>query len=830
MHLRLFWLGLLLTGWSLLPAQDTHCGTMDYLHLMEQADPDLPARMEAIERFTQTYVQQHSLRDSVLPVITIPVVVHVVYANATENISDAQVLSQIDVLNEDFRRLNADTAVSSQWAQAADFGLEFCLADLDPDGFPTNGITRTPTTQNSFGLSNAVKFDAQGGKDAWPSDRYLNIWVCDLGNSLLGYAQFPGGNPATDGVVITYQHFGRTGTATPPFHLGRTATHEVGHWLNLRHIWGDGGCGVDDGVADTPLSDGPNYGCTPGHVSCGTVDMVENYMDYGNDNCLTAFTAGQRERSMALFAPGGARASLLDAGACCPETTCPRIASLEVSSPSDSSLALAWPAVDSQATYLIRYRLLGDSLWTEGLSTTGTSFLLDGLNICGTYEVQVASACAVDTNTYCAAYQATTLGCCEPPANPALLQSAATIAQINWQAVYGVNAYEVRYRAVIDTAWTYATTPDTTLILPNLQSCMRYEFQVKSQCDTLTQGFSPSSIFHTRGCVGCEGIDYCTPGGSSTLFWVSRVQLGALDWASAQDGGYANQSTFSIPLYLDSLYDLVLKREAILPMPHDWAIWLDLNRDGTFDEVQELVYSSGPVSGDSVTGTLYLPDSVQAGRTRMRVAGRITSFGGGNPLTACGTVTQGEYEDFCVELRYRCRPPARLQVAYDSLAASYALNWNLAAFSNGYEVRYREESDTAWTVLALTDTAFSLPEADLLPCARYLFEVQSTCNPDRSPFITTDTVLTRCTTSLEALLSRQVRLYPNPSPGRWTVAAPAPILHVRVYDLMGRLLQAQPGQAPIMEMEAAALPAGIYLIEVETTAGRALKRLRYSPR
>ncbi|MCB0624470.1 MAG: zinc metalloprotease, partial [Saprospiraceae bacterium] len=176
--------------------------------------------------------------------------------------------------------------------------------------------TRTSTSVTAFSANDNMKFNSSGGKDAWPAGSYLNIWVCDLSGGLLGYAQFPGGPASTDGVVIDYAYFGTIGTATPPFHLGRTATHEVGHWLNLRHIWGDGPCSVDDFVTDTPTSDAANYGCPIGHVSCSTTDMVQNYMDYTDDACMNLYTTGQKNRMRAVFDTGGARQSLLNSTAC----------------------------------------------------------------------------------------------------------------------------------------------------------------------------------------------------------------------------------------------------------------------------------------------------------------------------------------------------------------------------------------------------------------------------------------------------------------------------------------------------------------------------------
>jgi hypothetical protein len=239
----------------------------------------------------------------------IPTVVHVVYKTDGQNIPDAQIVSQIEVLNADFRRRNADA--SSAPAPFAplqgDARIQFALATTDPSGQPTAGVTRTKTTKDSFSDDDGVKATATGGADAWPADTYLNLWVCQLGGGLLGYAQFPGGPAATDGVVILHSGFGTTGTAAAPFNLGRTTTHEVGHWLNLRHIWGDDGtgCAGDDFVPDTPNQGGPNYG-TPTFptVSCDNApsgDMFMDYMDYVDDAAMVMFSVGQVTRMQATL-------------------------------------------------------------------------------------------------------------------------------------------------------------------------------------------------------------------------------------------------------------------------------------------------------------------------------------------------------------------------------------------------------------------------------------------------------------------------------------------------------------------------------------------------
>jgi hypothetical protein len=289
-----------------LPTRRT-CGTMQVHERL--------LRTAAGYREARDASENHALRFTLFPMAgrsgctRIPVVVHVVFKTAAQNISDAQIKSQIEVLTTDFRRKNADiSTVPAAFAPlTADVRVEFELAKTDPSGNPTTGITRTSTTVTSFTDDDAVKSAATGGDDAWPADKYLNLWVCQLAGGLLGYAQFPGGPAATDGVVIRHSAFGTTGTAAAPFNLGRTATHEVGHWLNLRHIWGDdgNGCAGSDLVADTPNQGSENVGVpTFPHISCGNGpngDMFMNYMDYVDDEAMVMFSAGQVTRMQATL-------------------------------------------------------------------------------------------------------------------------------------------------------------------------------------------------------------------------------------------------------------------------------------------------------------------------------------------------------------------------------------------------------------------------------------------------------------------------------------------------------------------------------------------------
>ena len=250
-------------------------------------------------------------------VIIIPVVVHIVYNNADQNISNEQVRSQINVLNEDFRKKNKDAAyIPSAFRDlAGDARIEFRLATLDPSGFTTNGIVRTSTSVAGFAQDDKIKSAALGGDDPWNRDQYLNLWVGNLTGGIMGYSSIPGCAAEKDGVVINYRAFGTTPNVMAPFNKGRTTVHEIGHWLGLRHIWGDTDCG-DDKIDDTPPQAGPTRGCPSGVIatcSSGSAgNMYMNFMDFTNDECTNMFTVGQTYRMRELFNAGGARSALLN--------------------------------------------------------------------------------------------------------------------------------------------------------------------------------------------------------------------------------------------------------------------------------------------------------------------------------------------------------------------------------------------------------------------------------------------------------------------------------------------------------------------------------------
>lgn len=303
---------LLCLGWTNVHAQSSHCATMERLEIHQQQDPALAGRMEEMELAIQRWISDHpnsGSRDE--DTIFIPIVFHVVYNTPDENIAPEKVTSQVRILNENFNGENANFgSVPSVWnAVKADCGIRFCLAELDPDGNPTTGITYTFTTRTSFtAATDSVKFDGPGHA-AWPTDRYLNIWVCNLELPYIAYAQLPATGPAeTEGVVLSYMATGDIGALYPNFALGKSAVHEVGHYLGLRHIWGDdnGACTGTDFVADTPNQAEPTYNCPnfPYTDACTLESpgiMYMNYMDYSGDYCLAMFTQGQSARMHAIL-------------------------------------------------------------------------------------------------------------------------------------------------------------------------------------------------------------------------------------------------------------------------------------------------------------------------------------------------------------------------------------------------------------------------------------------------------------------------------------------------------------------------------------------------
>ncbi len=399
-----------------------NCGAMEHLAEQLQKDPGMLQRMEAIERHTEQY--QRGDQVQFRAVITIPVVFHIVHngdaIGSGENVSDAVVMAQLEQLNQDYRKLNSDAGLVPSIFQGvhADTEIQFCLAQRKPDGTATTGINRIQTTSASW-TRTQIESNLKPSS-IWDRNQYLNVWSVVFGGgdaSLLGYAQFPGGTASTDGVVVLHSSMGSVASPNPgggSYARGRTLTHEVGHWLNLRHIWGDATCGNDQ-VADTPVHNTSNGGCPtyPHYSTCtGTpIEMTMNYMDYTYDACMYMFTAGQKTRMQAVLAAGGSRASLASSLGCTPPSgggTCATPSGLNATNITASSATLNWGAVSGASSYNVRARQVGTTTWSTG-TATGTSVNFTGLTASTQYEFQVQAVCGSTTGSYSGSANFTTL-------------------------------------------------------------------------------------------------------------------------------------------------------------------------------------------------------------------------------------------------------------------------------------------------------------------------------------------------------------------------------------------------------------------------------------
>ena len=536
------------------------CHTMENHERLLQENPMFFNNLENIEQFTNQMISS-GMVDAEKAVITIPVVVHVLYNTSAQNITDAQIQSQMTVLNNDFRKLNSDwtNTPSTFTSVVADCELNFCLATVSPTGAATTGIIRKQTTVTSFSANDGMKYNSQGGSNAWPTGQYLNLWVCNLGGGLLGYAQFPGGATATDGVVINYTAFGTTGSATAPYNKGRTATHEVGHWLNLRHIWGDATCG-NDLVSDTPVHTASNGGC-PSHPkanTCGTsAEMFMNYMDYTNDACMYMFTAGQKARMQALFVTGGARASLKTSNGCSGSTSTPQycaangtnnqyewISNVKVGTINNttgsnagygnftnltttltkgSAYTITMAPGFSGSAYSEYFRVYidyngdldftdaGELVYTSPAVTAATSVIvtIPTTSITGSTRMRVMMKDAAITGpcevfTYGEVEDYTlnlqpssgTSTCAQPSA---LTSSSVTSssATLSWSAVTGATGYTLQVKPSTATTWSSYTVTSASTSLSGLTANTTYNWQVRTTCSSGTSAYTAGTNFTT---------------------------------------------------------------------------------------------------------------------------------------------------------------------------------------------------------------------------------------------------------------------------------------------------------------------------------------------
>jgi len=311
---------IILFSFSDLKAQE-RCAVPKILEQRENKYPELST--QKFERWLTEKQATRATQRNQVNTVQVPVVFHIIHngepIGTGGNLIKNKIDRQLEILNEDFNRLNADASETLDEFQdrSASFEIEFIYAKQNPDGFETNGIVRVPGSQASYSYQERQILSSES---YWPAEDYLNIWVADLAGGSLGWAEFPvsnlsgldaaSNNRLIDGVTLDYVYFGENPDSPTFESKGRTATHEMGHFFGLRHIWGDGGCSVDDFCEDTPSSNSSSTGCNLSKTTCGTLDMVQNFMDYTNDACMNIFTNDQKSRVRTVVENSPRRLSL----------------------------------------------------------------------------------------------------------------------------------------------------------------------------------------------------------------------------------------------------------------------------------------------------------------------------------------------------------------------------------------------------------------------------------------------------------------------------------------------------------------------------------------
>lgn len=385
------------------------------------------ADAEAFEKWMSEKLEKASAKSD-RGLVVLPVVFHVMHSGEAvgsgNNVSTALINAQLQQLNDDFRRTPGTAGFNSN-PVGADLEIEFCMATVDPDGniLAEPGIDRVNAPAiglNSPGYSTNYMDNNVKPATIWNPDEYINVWVTPINIfffSVLGYAQFPSltglpglnnneGAASTDGVVVSPETVGSVSLPNPQGGAtgrGRTLTHELGHFFGLRHIWGDGGCSVDDFCADTPQSDAANYGCATGTVSCSSADMVENYMDYSDDLCMNIFTQDQKARVDVVLANSPRRASLLNSSACgSDEVPCsnpyPAVSDLNATN-SGNGILLSWEPIQGSIGCQIRAGLVSSGSFAQTVTVFGSEasefFVPGGAIQSGVdYQWQVRCGCS----------------------------------------------------------------------------------------------------------------------------------------------------------------------------------------------------------------------------------------------------------------------------------------------------------------------------------------------------------------------------------------------------------------------------------------------------
>ncbi|MDZ4679617.1 MAG: fibronectin type III domain-containing protein [Saprospiraceae bacterium] len=758
-------------------SQERGCATMEVLEQQLLQNPDQADQMEAIERHTEDFIHQHAEDGSGRMVITIPVVFHIVHngdaLGTNENISDALIQAQLNQLNQDFALTNADANLIPGLflPVAANTEIQFCFAQRNPDGTATNGINRINGGQASW--TSAQINSTLKPSTIWNRNQYLNVWSVVFGGSssgLLGYAQFPGGNATTDGIVCLWSSIGSVALPNPSggnFAKGRTATHEVGHWLNLRHIWGDATCG-NDLVDDTPVHNTSNTGCPnfPHLSTCtGTpVEMTMNYMDYTFDACMYMFTAGQKTRMQAVMAIGGSRFSLTTSPGCLPPSgACATPSGLSASAITGSTATLSWIAVSGAISYNIQWRPVGTTTWNSTTSSS-TSIGITVLLATTPYEFQVQAVCSSGTGSFSASANfTTTTQSCGTPTNLVATAITSSSTILNWTGVSGATSYNVRWRIFGTTTWSTGSTTNASLFISGLVTSTQYEFQVQAVCGASTGSFAVEFKFTTLGSEGCgvpQGLNATNIGATvATLNWstissatsynVRWRQFGTTTWntgstsntslnisglnsrtsyefqvqavCGSTTSNYSNSNPFSTGSSDDICGTPAGLNATAVTATTATLNWFFVNGAASYN-VQWRPTGTTTWSTGTTSNTFLIISGLNAGTTyEFQVRAVCSSLTGAFSASANFTTTAAQ----------SCGTPAGLNATAVTTTTA-TLNWSSVSGATSYNVQWRQVGTTTWNTGSTGGLSFNI--SSLSSGTTYEFQVQAVCSSGPGSF------------------------------------------------------------------------------------------------
>ncbi len=666
------------------------CATVEYNEALKQQHPEIGTDQQfetwMAGKIQELRAQRMASPNNTTEIITIPVVIHIIHngepIGTAPNITDAQAMSQITVMNEDYRRLMGSRGYNTH-PDGADVEVEFCLASTDPDGNPTNGIDRQNLGQSSWSttaINSTVKPNT-----IWDPTKYMNMWTVNFSDTtLLGYAQFPNnsglpglnannGGASTDGVVANYNAFGSmdhddgTFLMNATYRYGRTMTHEVGHFLGLRHTWGDGDCSVDDYCNDTPVTGAANYGCPTGTDSCagGGVDMIENYMDYTDDECMNIFTQDQKDRILVVLQNSPRRVELTTSTVCSgfnmdldedPSGSC---------APSDGTVNFTYNPIGGFSE-TVTFSASGNPSGTNvsfnpatASSQTAVQMTISGITSAmqGTYTITITGTGATLTNQVDATFKVFTSGAnVVTLQNPTDTQTDVPLAPtFTW--TQDANALNYHIQVATDNTFTNPVVDETvstnSFTVPvALAPSTQHYWRVRSSNPCGNAAYSSVFSFTT------SNPDYCsstyTEAGSE---YILNVTFGDINNDSGDENadGYEDYTGISTDLDAGSTYTLsvTINTEGDY-LDHCFA-FIDWNKDYVFDTATERIDlgNISNVTAGVLSADVTVPETAASGNTTMRVLIEYEDATDGVGQGACDAdhLTEwGETEDYSLNI------------------------------------------------------------------------------------------------------------------------------------------------------------------------------------